>query len=99
MVAGHYTDDALAIPPNHAPIRGKTGILAYFKGARDAAGEFDGGNPLSSQATTTGNLLSLVGDYSFRSGKLRFTSHELYQRQSDGSVRCTVDMFGFRDPT
>ena len=49
-------------------------------------------------AIISGNLLSLAGEYTWRSGKLRFNSHELYQRQADGSVRATVDMFGFRDP-
>jgi hypothetical protein len=53
---------------------------------------------MSFQAIISGNLLSLAGEYTWRSGKLRFNSHELYQRQADGSVRATVDMFGFRDP-
>ncbi|MDQ1568245.1 MAG: hypothetical protein QOF96_3125 [Actinomycetota bacterium] len=98
LVAGHYTDDAVLVPPNHEQIRGKAKIVEYLKGARDAAGEMDPGNPMSFQAIISGNLLSLTGEYTWRSGKLRLNSHELYQRQADGSVRATVDMFGFRDP-
>lgn len=34
----------------------------------------------------------------FHGGKLRFTAHELFVRQPDGSMRCAVKMVGFRDP-
>jgi Ketosteroid isomerase homolog len=97
LVAGHYTDDSILVPPNHQTIRGRAAILEYIKGVRDALGEFD---PLEEpyQVSTSGEMLSLVGKYSFRSGQLRFTSHELYHRQPDGSVRAMVDMFGFAMP-
>jgi ketosteroid isomerase-like protein len=93
----YYTEDAIAVPPNHEPIRGRTAIIEYFKGARDALGELEVDTD-AHRATTSGDLVSLVGKYSFYAGKLRLTSHELYQRQADGSLKCLVDMFGFRDP-
>ena len=92
-----YADDALAVPPNHEPIRGRAAIIEYLRGARDALGEFEGGTE-TFRASASGNLVSLVGEYSARSGKLRLTGHELFERQPDGPLRCTVDMFGFRDP-
>ncbi len=93
----YYTEDAIAVPPNHEPIRGRAAITEYFKGARDALGELVV-DTNAHRATASGDLVSLVGKYSFYSGKLRLTTHELYQRQADGSLKCVVDMFGFRDP-
>jgi ketosteroid isomerase-like protein len=98
LVAVHYTDDSLMLPPNHEPIRGRAGILEYLKGARDALGEFDPGDYTVKMTASGNGLVSFVGQFNFYSGKLRFTTHELYQRQPDGSVRNMVDMFGFRDP-
>ena len=46
MVAGHYVEDAVMLPPNHEPIRGRKAILAYLKPFRDVAGEYDSGNYL-----------------------------------------------------
>jgi len=93
----YYTEDAIAVPPNHEPIRGRAAIIEYFKGARDALGEIEV-DTNAHRATTSGNLVSLVGKYFAHAGKLRVTSHELYERQADGSLKCVVDMFGFRDP-
>jgi hypothetical protein len=99
MVAEHYVEDALMLPPNHEPIRGRQAILAFFKGVRDVVGEFDKGDYMI-QATPSGeDSVSWVGQYNFHGGRLRFTSHELYVRQPDGSMRNAVDMFGYRDPT
>ena len=92
-----YAEDALAVPPSHEPIRGRAAIIEYLRGARDALGEFEGGTE-TFRASASGKLVSLVGEYSARSGKLRLTGHELFERQPDGPLRCTVDMFGFRDP-
>jgi ketosteroid isomerase-like protein/PHD/YefM family antitoxin component YafN of YafNO toxin-antitoxin module len=90
LVAGFYAEDALMVPPNHEPIRGRTGILEYLKGGREPFGDFDASHDLTFQTTASGNLVSHVGKYSFHSGRVRLTAHELYQRQTDGSVRCIV---------
>jgi len=97
LVAGHYTEDAVMLPPNHEPIRGRDAILAYIKRIRDVAGEFDKGEYLI-RATVSAHSVSWVGQYSLRGGTLRITSHELFMRQPDGSMRNAVDMFGYRDP-
>jgi len=83
------------LPPNHEPIRGRAAILAYLKSIRDVAGDAQTGDHLM-RGTPSGNTVSWVGLYIF--GKLRITSHELYVRQPDGSMRNAVDMFGYRDP-
>lgn len=93
----YYADDALLVPPNHEPIRGRAAIIEYFKASRDAFGDIEGGTE-TFRATASGDLVSLVGQYSAHSGKARITAHELYARQPDGALRCIVDMFGFRDP-
>jgi len=87
-----YTEDAIAVPPNHEPIRGPAAITEYYRGVRDITGEAVCGEPL--KATASGKLASLVGNCTAYSGRLRLTTDELYERQADGSVRYKVDMFG-----
>ena len=98
LVARYFTEDALMLPPNHEPIRGHQAILAYFKGLRDAVGEFDSGDSLIRATPSGDHSVSWAGQFSFHDGKLRVTTHELFLRQPDGSVRCAVKMVGFRDP-
>lgn len=93
----YYVDDALLVPPNHEPIRGRDGIIKYLEGARDAFGEMEVA-PDPHRASASGNLVSLVGKMFVHSGQVRMTSHELFERQPDGSLKVTVDMVGFRDP-
>jgi ketosteroid isomerase-like protein len=95
LVAEVYTDHSVLIAPNHEPIRGRAAIAEYLKGARAQLGEYSA-DDVSYHITSSDTLVSLLGDYSFRSGTLRFNAHELYERQPDGSVRNVVDMFGFR---
>lgn len=95
LVAGHYIEDALMLPPNHEPIRGRPAILAYFKSLRDVVGEAEETYDVM-RTTPSGNTVSVAALYVF--GTLRITAHELYVRQPDGSMRNAVDMFGYRDP-
>jgi len=67
LVAGHYVEDAVMLPPNHEPIHGRPAILAYIKSIRDIAGEFDKGDYLI-RATPSGNSVSWIGQYSLRRG-------------------------------
>jgi ketosteroid isomerase-like protein len=97
LVAGHYTDDAVLLPPNHEPALGRAAILAYIKRYRDVLGEFDKDYDFI-RATPSGDAVSWVGQYSLGDGNVRITSHELYVRQPDGSMRSAIEMFGFRDP-
>ena len=98
LVAVYFTDDPLMLPPNHEPIRRRQAILTYFKSLRDAIGEFDSGDYLLRATPSGDNSVSWAGQFSFHDGKLRFTAHELFVRQPDGSMRCAVKMVGFRDP-
>jgi ketosteroid isomerase-like protein len=92
----YYADNAIAVPPNHDPVQGRAAIVAYLRSARDAFGDIAVMDPW--RASASGDLVSIVGNYAGQSGRLRATSHELFERQPDGSLKCTVDMFGFRDP-
>jgi ketosteroid isomerase-like protein len=92
-----YADDAVMVPPNHEPMQGRAAIGGYLRSVRDSLGEMEGGTE-TFRASASGKLVSLVGKYSFYSGRLRITTHELYERQPDGSLKLAVDMFGLRDP-
>jgi ketosteroid isomerase-like protein len=93
----YYAEDAIAVPPNHEPIRGRAAIIEYMRGSRDALGDIETG-PDNFKASVSGGLVSLVAKYAGQHGRIRVTSHELFERQADGTLKCTVDMFGFRDP-
>jgi hypothetical protein len=55
--------------------------------------------PDTFNASVSGNLVSLLAKYWGQSGRLEAVAHELFERQPDGSLKVTVDMFGFRGPT
>jgi len=95
--AVYYAEDAIAAPPNHEPIQGRAAIVDFYRAGRDTFGELEGGTE-TWRASSSGKLVSLVGKFSAYSGHVRVTSHGLFERQPDGSLKCTVDMFGFRDP-
>ena len=94
--ARYYAEDAIVIPPNTEPVRGRAAIVEYFKGVRDGFGDIEVQEPLRSSAN--GALVALVGQYTGHHGQLRAVTHELYERQSDGSLLTVHDQFGFRDP-
>ena len=95
--ARYYAEDAIALPPNHEPIQGRAGIVEYFREARDSLGEavFD---PAPLRSSVSGDLVSIVVQYSGHQGQLRVVAHETFERQPDGSLNNIHDAFGFRDP-
>ena len=94
-LANIYEEDAVALPPNHEPVRGRAAIKEYFVGIRDSVGEVKCAEP--SRLTYSGDLVAIVaGECSAHGGVLRFNAHELYARQADGSLRYRFDMFGMR---
>ena len=95
--ARYYAEDAIALPPNHEPIRGRAAIVEYFREARDSLGEAEISDTLLS-SSVSGGLVAIVPQYSAHQGQLRVVAHELFERQPDGSLRCIHDAFGFRDP-
>ena len=93
----YYTENAIVVAPNHEPIEGRAAIIEYMRGARDAFGDIEV-DPDAWRASASGSLVSIVAKYEGQHGGIRATAHELFARQPDGSLKCTVDMFGFRDP-
>lgn len=92
-----WAEDAIALPPNHEPIRGRAAIVEYFRENRDTLGEGELiGAPLAS--SVSGNLVAVMPQYSAHQGQLRIVAHELFERQPDGSLLCIQDQFGFRGP-
>ena len=97
-----YMDDALMVPPNHEPVRGRDAIAEYLRGVRDAAGPFDmNGRDIrgseSARVRGSGGLANFVYGFTIQSGHVRMTSNELYERQPDGSVLIGIDEFSLRD--
>jgi ketosteroid isomerase-like protein len=90
-----YAEDAVLVAANHEPIHGRAAIVEYLRDTRDTIGDIDRGAE-TWHVSASGNIVSLLGEYGARSG-IRITAHEVYERRPDGSLRCTVDMFGFRD--
>ena len=95
LVAEIYTDESVMAPPNHDPIHGRAAILDFLKPARAELGEYSK-DDRSCHPTISDTMVSMFCDYKFRSGSLRLNAHEAWHRQSDGSIRNMVDMFGFR---
>jgi ketosteroid isomerase-like protein len=93
----YYAENALFMPPNQEPIRGKQEIVERLKELRQVYGQFQTGlRPL--QVVETERMASVVGNFAFLNGGIRIVSHETFQRQVDGSWKAIVDMPGFRDP-
>ena len=94
-----YTDDAVALPPNHEPIRGQDAIVEYLRGVRDVYGPIDGRCCEHVRVRGSGKLADLVSNFTVKSGSVRVIGEALYERQPDGTVLLGVDQFGFRDQT
>lgn len=91
----YYAENALFVPPNQEPIRGKKNIVEELKRLRPAVGEFQTGlEPI--QVVETESLTSIVGNYALVQGGVRVVAHEAFQRQADASWKVIVDMPGFR---
>ena len=77
----YYAEDALFMPPNHEPIRGKKNVVENLKGLRQVFGELQTGlSPL--QVVESDGLTSIVGNYAFLHGGMRLVAHEAFQRQT-----------------
>ena len=94
LVSEVYGEHPILIPPNHEAIYGRAETAEYLKGARAASGEIDEESVVFA-INSSEKTVSLAGRYDFRAG-LRVNSHQLYQRQTDGTARLVVDMFGSR---
>jgi ketosteroid isomerase-like protein len=92
----YYAENALLMPPNHEPIRGKKAIVEELKGLRQAFGEMCCLRPM--QVVQSEGLTSIGTNFASLQGGVRIVAHEAFQRQVDGSWKVIVDMVGFRDP-
>ena len=97
QLRGLYTDDAVVLPPNHEPVRGRDAIIDYLRSVRDVYGPIDGPKFDHVRVRGSANLADLVSTFTAQSGRLRVIGEALYERQSDGTVVIGVDQFGFRD--
>jgi ketosteroid isomerase-like protein len=95
LVEFYYVDDAIVIPPNHDPVRGKKSIYEYFKGIRPMIGELQTGLQ-HHQVVVTDDMTSVVGNYAAYDGRMRINAHEAFVRQADGTLKVVADMFGMR---
>ena len=92
-----YTEDAVALVPNHDPIRGRDAFIEYARSVRDVYGPFDEGSFEPVRATANGKLADLVDKFTTESGRVRWLADEFFERQPDGSVLIGVDQVGFAD--
>ena len=94
-VGALYAEDAIAIPPNHEPVKGRAAIVEYWKSVRDTVGEGKCGEAMDGVAG--GKYVANVSrSCTAHSGSLGFTFHELVERGEDGTWRYKFDMFGLR---
>lgn len=92
-----YTADAVALLPNHDPIRGRDAIIEFLRGVRDVVGPIDDASFESVRARASGKMADLIDRFTTGSGRVRWVADGLYERQPDGSVLFGVDQVGFAD--
>jgi ketosteroid isomerase-like protein len=88
-----YAEDALLVLPNQDPIEGRERIVDQLKRSRDAIGEIDDHSTWL-RATGSGDLAVLAGQITTRSGRVRLTYSDVWERQADGTVVITVSAVG-----
>lgn len=94
-----YAEGAVALPPEHAPVRGRKSIVEYFRGVAESGdATFELG---VIDTVCEGDLGYLVGNYVFTSGgkSVNGVTLETYRRQRDGSWKCVVDMWHNAEPS
>jgi ketosteroid isomerase-like protein len=89
-----FAEDALLLPPNHDPVRGRDAIVEYYKSGRDVLGKINEGWEFL-RVKGSGNFASLAGLVTLGSGGIRLWYTDLYERQPDGSVQMVVNAFAF----
>lgn len=90
-----YAPDAMLLPPDAAPVRGRPAIVAFLKGLREQSGKGVFG---VLRETSEGGLAYIAGTAAFPDVGLDCVTLETYQRQADGSWKCVVDMFHAQGP-
>jgi ketosteroid isomerase-like protein len=94
-----FAEDAIMLPPNHEPIRGRDAIIEFVRSGRDVVGEIDwSGEESAQRVEVSGKLVNFVYQFTAQSGRVRLMSNVIYERQPDGSVLVSVDEPSFMDP-
>lgn len=90
-----YADDAVLLPPDTEPVKGRAAIVAFLKTLRQNSGKGVFG---VFRDALDGSVAYIAGTASFPAIGLDAVTLETYQRQADGSWKCVVDMFHSRRP-
>lgn len=90
-----YAPDALLLPPDAEPVRGRAAIVAFLERLREQSGKGVFG---VLRSDTEGGLAYIAGTAAFPSLGLDCLTLETYRRQADGTWKCVVDMFHSRRP-
>lgn len=90
-----YAPDAMLLPPDADPVRGRPAIVAYLKGLREQSGKGVFG---VMRTQTDGGVAYIAGTATFPAMNLDCVTLETYERQADGIWKCVVDMFHSRKP-
>ena len=96
----YYSDDAVVMPQNSPPLVGKESIRQMWKGMMATPG-FDGGwKATKLEVAKSGDIAYIYGAYEISeadaAGKPKTDRGkyvEVWKKQTDGSWKCTVDMF------
>ena len=101
-LAGLYTDDALLLPPNHEPIRGRVGIQEYvaaypaFSDMRLSPAEVDGRGDVAYVWGAYSMMLTPPGSVGPVPERGKYV--EIWRRQPDGWWRITHNIFNSNLP-
>lgn len=85
-----YATDALILPPDQEPIRGRGRIVDFFKELRKVAGDIDLG---VIEAVTDGGLAYIAGTFAFPLVGAQGLTLETYRLGGDGTWKCVTDMW------
>jgi uncharacterized protein (TIGR02246 family) len=103
VAEGAYAPDAVVLPPDQPPLRGRAAIATFWQGMFQAGLREA---PLTiEQVETSGDLASEIGTYALTlqpDGTAAMVLHGKYlvvhQRQADGSWKIIADMFSGNGP-
>jgi len=95
-----YSEDALVLPPNEPAVTGKDGIRKLWSGFLDSITTIRW-KPTRIEIANSGEMAVLTGiyDMTMKDGnKDRVKYCEVWKQKSDGTWKCTVDMFSSDSP-
>jgi ketosteroid isomerase-like protein len=98
-VAAMYAEDAVVMPPNHAPVQGRADIAALFKGYTDAGFSL---KITPAGSWTDGALAVRSGSYILLDKDQKEADHgkwlEVWKQGADGHWLMVRDMWNSDDP-